>query len=358
MANEGRDGWAADFHFYWAPAAECKIITGVYDHYHCAFLRDSSGGEEDGVSLYEVIRQSAPEALIALAEGREATSRHRVIKVMSLGKPYAPLRDYPDLFLELAELGRILRDLEQPREIESRILAWVKKYGLLGVWGSAKAHRVYEEPAYVATPGLEPVEYFVAEAKRFAFLMDLYNALCNQDTDALQRYFKLEPDPGGKGQKVKVKGDPLYSIALPPAASRVPTREWWTPNDYLHYGLVYLVNTVGMYFSPYWGHWLHDVSPCIVEIKLGQADEEGEPFWEVERGWRCNTLLSAIYVQFYDFICRKRRAATCQWCGRWFVVRREGGKFCSDNCRGKAFYWSRKGLAEDTTCERSYVGKE
>ena len=89
---------------------------------------------------------------------------------------------------------------------------------------------------------------------------------------------------------------------------------------------------------------MHTVVPAITRIE--EADlrdlEDDEPWWQVERGWGCNTLLAAMYVQFFDFVCRKKPALTCRHCGKWFAPKKRGTEFCSSACRGANFYRTRK----------------
>lgn len=334
-----RLGWSGDFQFRWVPAVECEVVTAEYDHYRCVFGRADASRPPDGVSLYEVIIQSAPWAVAALAAGKEATSWHRVVAVRKLGKPYRPLQWDSPLFLRLADVGAELRKTADPKDREAHVLRWVQSYGILGLWHGVVAPQVLGNGEAVAMPAVEPVEFFVDEAVRMAFLVDLYHALLALDVHRLKEWFSWRSVKGRV--QLEVEGDPLFLVNGPPQVPVVRPKPPAGDKEWILLALGYLVNTAGHYVSGI-GH--HRVCPRVVRIRAASPEDlQGlEPWWEVDRGWACSTLLSALYVQFLDFICQKRSAALCAQCGRWFTIKRVGGEFCSAKCRGQHHYQKKR----------------
>lgn len=335
-----RLGWSGDFRFQWAPAAECEVATAEYDHYRSIFGRTDPYRSPDAVSLYEARIQDSPRALAALVAGKRKTSWHRVVRVYELGRPYEPLRDVPDLFLRFGELGRGIRKTDDISRRESLILGWVKKYGTVGTWHAGAAPRVLGDlgSRFII---IEPVEYFVDEALRMAFLADLYEALTDGDevklADKFRTWFSWRKVVDGV--EFRAQADPLYLVVGAPQVCTVWPHPPANHRERVFLGLQYLANTAGQYVSGEHVHSRHGVWPEIIGVKLLEyADEKLEPMWEIQRGWSCSTLLTAMYVQFLDVICRKRQTAICGWCGRWFVPGKAGARFCSSKCRSEHDY--------------------
>ncbi|MDP2858085.1 MAG: helix-turn-helix domain-containing protein [Bacillota bacterium] len=53
-------------------------------------------------------------------------------------------------------------------------------------------------------------------------------------------------------------------------------------------------------------------------------------------------LLVAMYVQFLDFVCRRKAALVCRHCEKWFAPKKRGTEFCFTSCRAASFYYTRK----------------
>lgn len=342
-------GWSADFLFWWAPASKCQVVTAEYDHYRCAFGRLDPHRQSDGISLYTAIVQSAPFAVSALLDGKEATSWHRVVKVDKLGEPYNPF-EQPQLFLELANVGREIRELRAAVTQEAHILKWVKTYGPLGLWGGAPVPDVLGHGGPLMMSAMEPVEFFVAEAVRMAFLVDLYKVLASSDGVELREKFQVwfRWRKGKGGYEFRAEADPLYLVAGPPPVATVCPGSPSTPRELVLFGLQYLANTVSLYVCGGHLHSRHGVWPKGLELRLLEcADESMEPMWEVRRGWSCTTLLTALYVQFLDLICEKGQTEICSQCGRWYAPGKAGGRFCSPKCRKEHHYLTKKKPALD-----------
>lgn len=320
------------------------MTTAEYDHYRGIFdIRHLEAGRApDGLSLRGAVIRSGPFAAVALLQGKEKTSWHRVVHIDVPGKTYAPFEEAPRLFLELAEVGRAIKDATDQGLVEGVVLEWVRKYGNLGLWGPVGAPDVIGASGGLAS-SIEPLEYFVDEAARMAFLVELYRDLLNDDGEAVRRRFVCSM--AESRVTFHAPGDPLDAVHGPQSLPGL--RETLPQSDraWVMVGLVYLTNVIGTYFSPLRTHGLHSVVPTVTRIQeVEPADlEEDDPWWKFDRGWACNTLLAAIYVQFFDFVCRKKPVITCYYCGKWCAPKKRDAKYCSDSCRNSAFQDRRTG---------------
>ena len=63
---------------------------------------------------------------------------------------------------------------------------------------------------------------------------------------------------------------------------------------------------------------------------------------EIETGWRCQTLFSAMYLQFYWLITEQTPMKSCGYCGSLFPVSKGDREYCSKSCIDKAYNRRRK----------------
>jgi hypothetical protein len=104
---------------------------------------------------------------------------------------YAPLLDYPDLFVQFARLVDESEPLDEDAMLK-KVLGWVKRYGVLGIEGvDPMAYRGERRS------GLrESVTAFVEEARRASRILDAFEAIISDNSsETMHDFFERSHTP-------------------------------------------------------------------------------------------------------------------------------------------------------------------
>lgn len=280
-----------------------RVLQGGWSVY-----RDFETEYSDGDVLLYAPR-AAPE--IPTMRGVQAIHTAWMREDLNRVRVYAPLRDNPDLFLDFAALVR--------KRVETRddalwiMLDWIKSYGVLGLdSGDDRA---------------ENLTGFWRAAKNAARCLELYEAATVE-----------------KG----VRGDPDVEILdryIADGETATEKREW---------ALGEVTRIVGNHVE----EWCYPQLYRRVNTEVGRTVG-------FEQGWGFRSLLGAMYLQMMWLITEGGHPPRCKWekCNRIVRIgkyapgdkqmaeesKHKGGRprryrtrsdkdYCSDNCKGKAYY--------------------
>jgi hypothetical protein len=226
---------------------------------------------------------------------------------------YAPLKDYPDLFLKFARLHGRNRSPETA-------LGWVREHGLLGCEAVTLLSRTAVE--YVRLPETETIGTFFEEVDRAAAVLTLYEAVMNGDVEAARRVASEEFPSVCEGHREEYRSSGMgaecggeLGFALSVATHEVE-------------GMVRKFCRLS--FS---------IVPGIARTSKAQA------------GWGFETLLGAMYLQAYWLIAAGEAVAFCRYCGRPIPLAlrqpdsrktRRDKRFCNDACRQSHYYHAKR----------------
>lgn len=253
---------------------------------------------------------------------------------------YAPLRDTPGLFWDFAHLGEKLGGVGEDRaKVEELALTWVRRYGLLG---TAYVPAVVHSPdgARQALPNAEPLEEFVAYARRAYAFLSLYELVRANDTQGLRERVRVTPS-AGLFYSLEVDGEPVpfgtfYSKNRPELDS-----------ENLEAGaLVHLIWRLAGY--------LRYISPTVERIEPRRV--HGRRTWDIVRTWNPGNLLTCMMFQFYLYLTGKERSGFCTNCGEPFPLTKLDRMLCDRCLKNNAaqvdYYHRKKRIVE--LCRQGY----
>jgi hypothetical protein len=228
-------------------------------------------------------------------------------------KTYRPLVDTPHLFLEFARLA--------DKGVDRGVLeGWLEEYGVLGMHYDEGLPYV---PVYDLGPAPPPLMYFTEggpgetasyyglSVLQAGWVLSLYEAAVNQDTDALKQligdlevkycmeralYAALARTTGG-GRKASVDQDLILTETL---VDKALMKVWQVVQDKL-----------SDFTYPTINHELPSTSAL-------PHFHKGAPLAPHRLGasWGFRNLIGAMYLQFYWLITSRAEIKRCKYCGR------------------------------------------
>jgi hypothetical protein len=203
---------------------------------------------------------------------------------------YAPLADYPSLFLTFS----------LTEETEAGILAFANQYGILGI-GS------------IFRGSFEPQEWFsswVDQVRGMRTFVARWRDLLNKGSAA--------PEQGWDALRADVRSllgkTALSAIMGLPGADR---------GDSVHQRLETSLKK--------------EMERIFAYFQVTRASHGGNSIHEAGAA----NLLNALWLQFDDIIARKAELRQCLTCGSWIVVspdqRRSDARYCKEACRVRAY---------------------
>ncbi|MDP2859254.1 MAG: hypothetical protein Q8P50_14960, partial [Bacillota bacterium] len=228
---------------------------------------------------------------------------------------YAPLKDTPGLFWDFARLGEKLASEPGEAERDALVLAWVRRYGLLGTQHIPTLVHLPSGPAY-RIPHEEPVADIVTYALRAHTFLSLYDLVLRNDAAGLRARVRLVEK--GSFRDLEVDGE-----SVPGAIFREDEVPSLTPQALEEAAIAHLLWRLRGY--------LRFVSPDVE--RLTQRTVHGSRRWDLTRTWVMGDLRTAMMFQFYLDLTGSGQQKTgfCVACGEPFPLTKKDRKYC-DRC--------------------------
>jgi hypothetical protein len=219
---------------------------------------------------------------------------------------YSPLEDVPDLFLKFSRT--FIED-----DFEGAVLAFAHNYGLPnstqeGLNGTKGAH---------LTPERMALPRFRSEAEKAHSVLALYEAVLNEDVQAIKSAF------------LDHRGIDLF--ALYDKVFRIEDLD--DANILLQIGLLCAIETVEQV--------VHKL--CRQRIRIDPPQSGKAPSLStINTSWEFDNLFGAMYLQMWWLIGSRGIITRCEFCGRPVSLartypdgrkRRRDKRFCDDACR-------------------------
>jgi hypothetical protein len=265
---------------------------------------------------------------VGISDGRIWVEANRFLVLRPLGSS--------DLFTSFAKLAAF----GEPSE--ARIKRWVSRFGL--PMREAPEHRgrinseVVEENDQGATvtmtiPGDDPlvmeVREFREEAQYAHDLLDVYIKIRDEDAVGLRAKLK---HPNSRldrefGEAFKQSRRRWGLWAGPDTGEKLP-------NGITYRELRDYMTILAAKFA------LAEIATGLVSdirLRVGISDARG-----FTPSWKCQGLLTALYLQFYQLITKGKPMRYCENCGQPFEATRRNRRFCNDSCRSGIRYEPRQ----------------
>ncbi|MFW6026195.1 MAG: hypothetical protein ACOCRX_07620 [Candidatus Woesearchaeota archaeon] len=224
---------------------------------------------------------------------------------------YEPLIDEKYLFLKFAKLGRSL----EKNYSEEKVIDWVKNYGVLGLEGVPVKIRT-EEGDKFHPKRREHVDTFLDAAKLSYRLLNLYEAVWNNDKKMFESNIEVKKEPPGVWVTYFF-GDPWYENKLEWKKHFNPSLEWYKKK-----ALNFIFNKTTEQLKL--NNFFKD-TPHITKYGM---------FYHIDPQWSCPNLWTAMIAQFYGLLNNLRNKRICLLCGKLFTPKKKTAKLCKE-CRKK-----------------------
>jgi hypothetical protein len=237
---------------------------------------------------------------------------------------YAPLEEQ-DLFLSFARLGA------RGEPSENSMLQWVSKRGLLTRHNKeGRAGRaLVDRRTNLVNQAPISMENFRAEVLCAHQLLTLYTAIKTEDSATIRAIC----DEGKRHRASRWTNTPPTTLEEFLAPHRESSTTEYQLLDH-HNVWIALIALGGI------------VKKRVANVRLDIGDTHDDPNlpWpltgthRLTRRYRCEDLLSTMYLQFYLFITGDKPMRHCEnpACGMPLLVTRKDKRFCNDTCRSNA----------------------
>jgi hypothetical protein len=238
----------------------------------------------------------------------------------------------PDLFLSLARLG------SHGEPLESSILGWVNKYGLL------KGHdKLRESGRLHSGPYIKLAERIVQHPLKVSDF--------RREVRCANQLLRLYADVGSRDYRA------LADRFLAPSAQHGPAQptivdqyvdDWRSSQAYngvkwmLDQGMTTLDREGEQLFGTARNIVLDSLFYMVRDVRLSLTDlpilggQAADGTLPVRRSMRCPDLLSAAYLQFYLMVTGSRSMRNCDACGTPFPAKPKNKRHCNATCRSNA----------------------
>ncbi len=166
-----------------------------------------------------------------------------------------------------------------------------------------------------------PLHKFKDEVKTANELISIYELLLKDDIKELKKIIKRKDKENKKGNI----SNHWWEIAKIEIEER--NRSLDKKQNVIFLFLLYISKVIEKYT-------INKISPVFKQMKYNPNNFNKH--FQVLPGWRCSSLLAALYMQFYLFITENKEISYCKFCGSPFVKdksTRSDKKFCSNSCR-------------------------
>ena len=219
---------------------------------------------------------------------------------------YSPLEDVPDLFLKFSRTFT-------ENDFEGAALAFAHNYGL----PNSNREDVNDARSAHLTPERMDLSRFRGEAKKAHSVLVLYEAVLNEDVQAIKRAFLDHLD--------------IDLFALYDKVFRI--RDLHDTKVLLQIGLLCAIETVEQVVH----------GSCRQRIRINPPQNDRAPILStIDTAWDFDNLFGAMYLQMWWLIGSRGNITRCRFCGRPVSLarsypngrkRRRDKRFCDDACR-------------------------
>jgi hypothetical protein len=251
-------------------------------------------------------------------------------------RAYAPLTEFPGLYRTFSAV---------PFEDRDAILAFVNKYGLLGINRFALAGDSTSQPELVHSVEKEKYQDWARKIELMRQAVEIWDLFTAGDTEKLSQYIQwsqvsITPinDEGGR-----IKGYTGTNWCYSSHRDYPPNKKGWPGEEFR------IIEPVLDLFSPddvlmpaYFlvQRWINENLAGRVTPRLLYDPNRRKPVMQIIP----KNLLSAMWLQFARTIDGNKEFRACKECGRWFEIshkqadgRTRRREFCSDPCKSKDY---------------------
>jgi hypothetical protein len=241
----------------------------------------------------------------------------------------SPLKD-PELYLSFVKLAH-------GRNVQERILDWVSEHGLLTRKESGKDGDVLLEGGMVNQAPMR-IDDFITHAARFDALVRLYAEVGSGNAEAIALRIS---------RRASVVDERLASVHRATGSTHgrmLMSLEYET--SYAKHSLLWITDQVlcDVLAEALDGVRIRPVSGFAIpwettDKELAEIRSAGLQPYVPASSFTCPDLLSALYLQLFLVICRRRPMRRCEGCGLPLPERaRKGRRYHDATCRSNARY--------------------